>query len=112
MTSPPPSDGQGFTLPELLIASAISLLTATGGGAGYAVGELGLLAGVTRHLANPRETAPYPKLSLVAPMLDYLDETDFPRRQPLISETAKGAVEGRNGAVTQNRPVPPDLPPR
>jgi hypothetical protein len=45
-------------------------------------------------------------------MLDYLDETDFPRRQPLISETAKGAVEGRNGAVTQNRPVPPDLPPR
>ncbi len=91
---------------------ASSLLTATGGGAGYVVGELGLLAGVTRHLANPREAAPYPKLSLVAPMLDYLDETDFPRRQPLISETAKGAVEGRNGAVTQNRPVPPDLPPR
>lgn len=29
MTSPPPSDGQGFTLPELLIAAAISLLTAT-----------------------------------------------------------------------------------
>lgn len=29
MTSPPPSDSQGFTLPELLIAAAISLLTAT-----------------------------------------------------------------------------------
>ncbi len=29
MTSRPPSDSQGFTLPELLIAAAISLLTAT-----------------------------------------------------------------------------------
>jgi prepilin-type N-terminal cleavage/methylation domain-containing protein len=29
VTSPPPSDGKGFTLPELLIAAAISLVTAT-----------------------------------------------------------------------------------
>jgi prepilin-type N-terminal cleavage/methylation domain-containing protein len=29
VTSPPPSDSQGFTLTELLIATAISLLTAT-----------------------------------------------------------------------------------
>jgi hypothetical protein len=91
---------------------ASSLLTATGGGAGFAVSELGLLAGVSRHLANPREAAPFPKLNLVAPMLDYLDETDFPRKQPIISDTSKGAVEGRNGAINQNRPLPTDLPPR
>lgn len=100
----------GTRLADLQLASA--LLGATGGGTGYAAGEWGLALALRRQFANPREPSPFGKLSLVPPFLDYLDETDYPEPQPLISESAKNSVEGRNGSVNSNRPKPGPLPPR
>ena len=100
----------GTRMADIQFASA--LLGATGGGTGYAAGEVGLMAGLYRHFSNPREPAPFNKMSLVAPFLDYLDETDYPEPQQIISESAKNSVEGRNGALNTNRPKPGPLPPR
>lgn len=100
----------GSRLADIQMASA--LLGSTGGGAGFAVGELGLDAGLRRQFSNPREPAPFGKLGLVASYLDFLDETDYPEPQPLIGESAKNAVEGRAGVVNNSRPKPGPLPPR
>jgi hypothetical protein len=57
------------------------------------------------------EQVPFPAVFLIPPMLDYLDQNDWPRRMEIISNTAKGAVEGRDGEVTKERPPTLPLPP-
>ena len=66
------------------------------------------LAGV---LAKLDEVVPFQRIPLVQPMLDFLDESDWPGRQEIIPANAKGSVEGRDGEVIKERPPVIPLPP-
>ncbi len=57
------------------------------------------------------EQVPFQAVSMIAPMLDYYDQNDWPRRSEIISSTAKGAVESRDGETVKERPPTLPLPP-